>query len=163
MTVADEQVISLIGDVVADNDAASILVSSTNQDSLSFTYQAVGGEEEESGAFPTRLGTQTADGHYLYNWIPTGLQRSIPTEYVGRVMAGGEVVLTVNWTQPPLITDPNDIVLFPDIMKSRISKVIALAEKFALQGYATHDEYTAFQAMVYLTSYFNTIKWEDGR
>ena len=50
---------------------------------------------------------------------------------------------------------PGDTVHFPDILKSRIARIMTAAATIAASGHCTVDDWQALRATMFVTTWFN--------
>jgi hypothetical protein len=95
--------------------------------------------------------------------ISDGVQQANPTDYIGYFTSPGFDVAQFGWTHTGLNPSPNDSVNFQARFAPHLARISALAAKFANEPKTLIDEYNQFRALVFLSSWFNKIGWEDGR
>src|SRR5262245_47756981 len=139
----------------ADYDAAVIKSTTADQKQAQLNYEDLtnGGEGQST---EWQLG-QSEGEVYSYTWTIYGLQGAVDTGYMGIINYNDGTSETVSWTQPARIANDGDIVVFPELLKSRIAKIMLGFTKFALAGDGLTDEWQAVRAMMFATTWFNDI------
>jgi hypothetical protein len=100
---------------------------------------------------------------YRFTWYLDNLQQSVDTVYNAQVNQGGTVSNPTEWTQIGLYAQSEDVVAFPDILKSDIGKITEIASKLSNRGWATIEEWTSLGRLIAATAEFNSVEWADGR
>jgi len=132
-------------------------------ETVQFGY-APSGVTDMDAVYLQRQSTDESDPPKTYwSGTITGINPAIDTVYDGVAMTQDGTNATVQWTQPGLNASPNDTVVFPEPMKAWLGQISNMAERFSHQESILADDFQQFRSLVFLSSWFNSIEWADGR